>query len=123
MNSKIKINPKIIKQRTAILRDVSLNKKDSFHKKFYGKTLSFLSLSNGQAISSNYIKGNIIYGANEITASQDEREDYYETDEIRHAREIPPNTFFEGMLIEKDGSYEQNEGRCNVLFLKKSAEV
>ena len=119
MNSKIKINPKIIKQRTAILRDVSLNKKDSFHKKFYGKMLSFLSLSNGQAISSNYIKGNIIYGSDEITASQD----YYETDEIRHAQEIPPNTFFEGMLIEKDGSYEQNEGRCNVLFLKKIAEA
>jgi threonylcarbamoyladenosine tRNA methylthiotransferase MtaB len=130
MNNELKINQKIIKQRTAILRNISSNKKDIFHKKFYGKTLNFLSLSKSQAISSNYIKVNIIYscGANEkIIAEQD----YHETSAgkryrkygMQHTLEIPPNTFFEGMLIEeKDGLHGHNVDRCDVLFLRKTAD-
>ncbi|RZD16815.1 MAG: MiaB/RimO family radical SAM methylthiotransferase [Candidatus Acididesulfobacter guangdongensis] len=122
MDSKIKINPKTIKQRTAILRDISSNKKDIFHKKFYGRTLNFLSLSKSQAISSNYIKGNIIYGGcadEKIITGQDyykinaeanggkiaeKRHDakHDEKHRMRHTQEIPPNTFFEGILMKKD---------------------
>jgi len=137
MDDKIKINPKIIKQRTALLRDISSDKKAIFHKKFYGKTLNFLSLSKSQAISSNYIKGNIIYdGADaKIITGIDYHEAYAEIDagagagkrygkyKMRNTREIPPNTFFKGMLIEKDDLHGQNSGRCDVLFLRKSAEI
>ncbi|MHB1660607.1 MAG: MiaB/RimO family radical SAM methylthiotransferase [bacterium] len=57
---KQKINEKQIKQRTCIIREISLQKKVEFHKRFENRTLEFLSLPGNKAISSNYIKAKII---------------------------------------------------------------
>jgi threonylcarbamoyladenosine tRNA methylthiotransferase MtaB len=76
-----KINQHTIKQRTSILRNISLSKKNIFQRKFYGKVLDFLSLSDNQAISSNYIKANILKDKDKT---------------------VFPNTFFKGILIEQE---------------------
>ncbi|MHB1646882.1 MAG: radical SAM protein [bacterium] len=80
-----KINQHTIKQRTSILRNISLRKKNIFQRKFYGKVLDFLSLSDNKAISSNYIKANIL---------KDKDKDKDKT--------VLPNTFFKGILIEQE---------------------
>ncbi len=95
-----KINQQIIKQRTSVLRNISLRKKNIFQRKFYGKVLYFLSLSDNQAISSNYIKANIIQ-------DKDKNKD----------KKIFPNTFFKGILIEPDhsnDSYEKENCFCKI---------
>jgi threonylcarbamoyladenosine tRNA methylthiotransferase MtaB len=56
---KQKIDETEIKQRTGIIREISSQKKIEFHLKCQNKTLEFISLSNNQAISSNYIKAKI----------------------------------------------------------------
>ncbi len=94
-----KINKQTIKQRTSILRNISLHKKNIFQRKFYGKVLDFLSLSNNKAISSNYIKADIISDIN------------------NKDKTILPNTFFKGTLIEPDhsnDSYEKENCFCKI---------
>ena len=54
-----KIGETEIKRRTAIIREISSQKKIEFHRRFRNKTLEFLSLTNNKAISSNYIKAMI----------------------------------------------------------------
>jgi len=54
-----KIGETEIKRRTGIIREISLQKKIEFHRRFLNKTLEFLSLTDNKAISSNYIKAKI----------------------------------------------------------------
>ncbi|MCL5673259.1 MAG: MiaB/RimO family radical SAM methylthiotransferase [Deltaproteobacteria bacterium] len=89
-----KINQHTIKQRTSILRNISLRKKNIFQRKFYGKVLDFLSLSDNKAISSNYIKANIL-------KDKDKDKDKDKT--------VLPNTFFKGILIEQEDAVKSEK--------------
>jgi len=84
---KQKINEKQIKQRTCIIREISLQKKIEFHKRFKNRTLEFLSLPGNKAISSNYIKARII-----------------QTDLT-----VPPGRLFNGKLTESESIHSENE--------------
>lgn len=54
-----KVDGKTIKERTAAVREISDRKKKKFHKQNENLLLEFLSLNDGYAISSNYIKARL----------------------------------------------------------------
>lgn len=84
---KQKVNQKLIKQRTSIIREISSQKKNEFHEKFKDKTLEFLSLPGNKAISSNYIKAKIIQ--TNLT--------------------VAPGILFNGKLTESENTHSKNE--------------
>lgn len=100
------LNPKvptqIIKKRTEIIRNISLQKKINYHLKFKNKVLDFLSLPDNKAISGNYIKGSIYQNPmNQGSIHQGSNQGSISS--------ISPNTLFKGMVLDTTQLHSKDE--------------
>jgi threonylcarbamoyladenosine tRNA methylthiotransferase MtaB len=108
-----KVPPQVIKKRTEIIRNISLQKKINYHLKFKNKVLDFLSLPDNKAISGNYIKGSIYQGSiyqNPINQGFNQTSIYQDpAHQDFNQASISPNTLFKGMILDTPQLHSKDE--------------